>query len=241
MIKIFFVAANMICLSVFVLTLQAGTVEETFLRANYAYNKADFSEALALYDSIKYKGVAVLSNMGNCYFHKGKVPEAILYWLRAQKIADINDFITIQSYINNALDKQGVRHSKISEILMLASRLLSLWAWQLLFLFFWFVLILRYSYLKRQRRYSIACLLLLLVLTIGTMCAWAYNYQQHMRGIIIKPSISVFAGPGKDYVKLAQASELLVLRVYQQRNHWLKVYIPQKGLGWIQEADLAML
>lgn len=226
--------------------IHAGTLEETFLHANAIYQEGDFASALQLYESINPKGPAVLANMGNCYYHIGQLGNAVLYWYRAQKQSDFNNFSSLQATIEKAYHEHGIALyptmiSRISYQLTKVSKLCSLLTWQLLLLAVWLMLSLVAQGLYSRRRYFLIFLLSLLVIITGTMCIVAYTYQNRKVGMVVKQSIPVYAGPGTDFVKVDKVSEFQLLRIYQQRDHWFKVAIKNKGYGWIAVADIAML
>jgi tetratricopeptide (TPR) repeat protein len=86
-------------LIVLFLTLQVRpatgqTVEQSFLQANQAYQQGKYREAQELYERIRgagYGGVALYYNLGNAWYKTGSVPQAILNYERARRLAPGDD------------------------------------------------------------------------------------------------------------------------------------------------------
>ena len=237
---------SILTLILFVPMIFAGTTEETYLKAHAIYNAGDSTKALSLYQSIEPKGPGVWYNIGNCYFCQEKFPEAIVAWRRAQKGISWSDYKITEQYIAGAYNRLGIDYST-SGIKVLYSFLfwlmshISLLIWQLLFLICWFFCLLLFHRLLSQKKYFKLALLSLLACAVAIICYARYYNQTYPLGIVTKKSISVYAGPGRDYAPLATAQMLEMMRLKLQRDGWLKVYVHQFGYGWVHAGDLELI
>lgn len=229
--------------------LSAGSLQEAFLKAHKMYNKGDYAQALTLYESIEPKGTAVWYNMGNCCYSLEKYPEAIAHWMRAQKQSTWKDFSTLDEYINRAYEKSSMARdvsflARLHRILLWGTRKISPLGWQILFLLMWFIcwglLISMLSTMFSGKNYLIIIGFGLLMAGLIVGFLYAYRVHEYPQAIVTKNSISVYAGPGQDYSTVAQAQLLDMMRIYEQRDGWLKVY-RQREYGWVKIEDLAIL
>jgi len=73
----------------YAMSAYATDVDDTFFRANNAYQQENYETAIDLYEMIIDQGVvsgAVYYNVGNAYFRTGKIGKAIVQYERAKKI-----------------------------------------------------------------------------------------------------------------------------------------------------------
>lgn len=224
----------------------AGNAEETYLKAHAAYQARDWPKALSLYESINPKGPAVWYNIGNCYFNQEKFPEAIVSWRRAQKNLSWTDYKKIEQYIQDSYNAMGVNYetdgiTALKNFFAWSSSKISLLILQLLFLACWFFLLWLLPQLIAQKKYVQVIALCMITAATATLCYVRYHKQNYPYGIVIKKTISVYAGPGRDYAPLATAQTLDIMRLQLQRDNWLKVYARQFGYGWVHADDLALI
>lgn len=228
------------------LNIAAGTMQETFLKANAAYQAGNIDASLKLYQSIEPKGPAVWYNLGNCYYHMGNYPEAIVAWSRARCDASWHDRTTLDAYIAQSYEALGMGQQQ-SFMMLLYARILdvasicSLLLLQLLFLLCFVALLFLLPRLLRQSRYYVITIVSVITILIGLLCIVNYREQKYPQGIVTKNSISVYAGPGQDYARVTEAKMLDKMRVYESREGWLKVHFAQFGYGWVAIADLAVI
>lgn len=226
--------------------LIAGTMQESFLKANAAYNAGKVQDALTLYKSIEPKGQAVWHNMGNCYFKLGNYADAIVQWRRAQKYASWREVAILEQYIIQAYRAQGASYdqswqTRMHALIIRGGALCSLFMLQLIFLCLVWILFLCGPGWFKKSRYALFVLLSVSTLLIGVVGIVNYRVQEYPYGLVTKNVISVYAGPGRDFALLAEAKMLDTMRVYQKRDGWLKVRLDRSGYGWIAEADLEVL
>lgn len=78
----------------FPVLVMSREVEEKFERANNAYIEEQYQEAADLYAGLVeegYQNAALFYNLGNTYYRLNKIPEAILFFEKAQKLNPRNE------------------------------------------------------------------------------------------------------------------------------------------------------
>lgn len=224
----------------------AGNLEEIYLKAHAAYQAGDSAKALSLYQSIEPKGPAIWYNMGNCYFNQQQYADAIVAWRRAQKNLPWSDYKKLEQYIGDSYNALGVAYStsgltNLINFFLWLIYTVSLFIWQLLFLVLWIFLLWLLPRFIVQKRYLKLIGFCLITLAAGGICFARYYNQRYPYGIVTKKTISVYAGPGRDYASLATAHALDVMRSKDERDGWLKVHSSLFGYGWVQKEDLALI
>ncbi len=227
-------------------TLDAGDMQEAFLKANAAYEAGDPKTALQLYESMRMKGPAVHYGMGNCYFFEGRYPEAVVAWRRAQNGCAWSEYPQLEASIMRAYHEYGKSHddSLWTRARAFITRLVimpSLFAWQMLFLFMWFLLIFCAPYLVKRSSYGVlVCLVCATGMSAGS-CALIYRLKTYHRAIVIKKSIFLYAGPDRSYARIATVNGLDEAHVQSVRDGWFKIRMSSHGSGWVAADDVALV
>jgi hypothetical protein len=229
---------SIIAIALFVVSaVVAGNDEEFFLRGNKYYKNKDYDNALTVYTMMAAKGRAVLYNMGNCYFHKGDYPQALVYWSRAEHGATAQEYQHIKRNKEHVLQLMGKQtapswwQSSVQDIAQGISLLLL----QLLFLVCWFMLIfLLHKKDIKMKKMMVTTLCLLMSLS-GALLTVHYNKHGVQDGIVVKKEAQLFAGPQKGFQVVAQLCCADNVAVKEVRQGWYKVQ--HAGMiGWV-EAD----
>lgn len=241
-IKIFLVSCTVLVLG----SIFAGTQQEAFLQAHRCYQEGNISKALELYTSMPHKGMAVLYNIGNCYYMQKNYPMAVLYWQRAQKEASLSEYKILESYIQQAHIDAGIPYNitalkRLYNIFMHLTTSISLLVWQILLLICWALLWTKSASWLYGRRYSVLILIIILFVFLSCISISYYRDQKYPKGIVTKNSISVYAGPGIDYAVLGSAKVFDSMRVYRLNAGWYLIYMSDLGYGWVSEKDFVII
>ena len=240
-----FIRKSFIILCLFATALSyAHPRNDLFDRANDAYQKKQWGEALRLYESIDQKGCAAWYNMGNCFYKLGNRVRAIICWKRAMPGASVGVQRDIAKNLAVAYEKLGHKkdgliytqlEQRAYRIPPRSVQLLFLLCWYALFIFFWFG--------PRRRPLffyggiaGLSCAIALL----GALLWSSYAVHAYERGQLTKESASLFAGPHEQYHAVGTVSLLDELRIDAKRTGWYKVAGSNKQ-GWIPSADIALI
>lgn len=227
-------------------SLVAGTQQEAFLQAHRYYQEGNVAKALELYQAMPSKGMAIMYNIGNCYYAQKNFPMAVLHWLRAQKDASIGEYKILKFYIRQAYIDSGVHpditiwESSYNFFIFLTGHV-SLLIWQILFLICWILLLVKGISWLQERKYGLLAIVIILFACFSCINFAHYRNQKYPKGIVTKNSISVYAGPGMDYAVLGTAKVFDCMRVYKSNEGWYLIYTSSFGYGWVSEKDFAII
>ena|SRR5437762_4830035 len=214
----------------------AGNDEELFLRANKLYEAGEYDKALLSYESIPQKGRAVFYNMGNCYFHKNDYPQALVYWMRAEKGATSQEYAMIQYNKNYVLQKIGKNKedlwlNKIKQLFESLNLYVSILSLQILIFLLWgiFLCLYYYGYLKKIRSFLLTSFLCIL----ATMLFLHYEKNSTLCGVITEQQAYLFSGPDKglDVIGFVKYADHVIIR--EVREGWYKIKYSDNS-GWIE-------
>ncbi len=244
----------------FILVLFAGPLQaresapdvlQIFQSANAAYQQGDFEKAINSYESLIQKGVResdVYYNLGNAYFKKDRLGQAILNYERARRIRprdpDINANLNYTKglleyriedkrnwYLKGAGYLLGAfTHRELGWVtLFLGLVFLSAWNY---FLFF------RSGSLWGWKRKT------LLVLTAGFLSLWIMKgfYTETVReAVVLKNKAPVRYGPSyKDQVAL-RLGEGMKVRLKNKAGEWVRVVLPNRETGWMSVEEIGVI
>jgi tetratricopeptide (TPR) repeat protein len=104
--------------SLFLQTVFAANNQETsaYQRANVYYEQDNFDEAIKQYSSIQDSGLEsgnLYYNLGNCYFKKGELGMAILYYEKARRLIPLDKDLEFNyEYASSLIKGQAVASQK---------------------------------------------------------------------------------------------------------------------------------
>ena len=212
------------------------SAEESFLQANTLYHQQAYNQALEKYVAIPLKSSGVLYNIGNCYYHLGHMSHAILYWLRAQRIATSWNMLAYIDYnIDVAKTALGASSGKklFNQIGTLIRYLIAVIPPMLLQLIMIMLLIMMLIFIIFQsRRYFIFVCLLMLVISGSALLGYWYYQEHHTIGIVVEKMVSVYSGPGPTYSEVAHLKEGDQVTIGNQEDTWYKITHNELH-GWI--------
>lgn len=229
--KIFFVA-----MAALFFTVSAHQAKETFLKALAEYNQGHIQQSVELYESLEQKTPAILYNSGLCYYRLDNYGKALTCFRKVERRG--NHEVVKKAQAMQALIKQKKGFSADSywytTIITIKSLLSPLFV-QILFLLLsvFFVLLL---YLKRLK--GLKCVLLgsaLVLMTIVTLTDYWFSSQVY--AVVIQSEVVAYAGPDKEFHKVATLHAGQEVKVVEEKQSWYKVSF-QNFQGWVEQIDL---
>jgi len=220
------------------------SVNDLCIRAQDAYEKKEWLKALGLYENVEMKGSPVWYNMGNCCYKMGNPSQAIIYWKRAMSGASADEQGDIMHNLGVAYEKLGQKKDRsfytIVERWAYRFPLLPL---QLIFLFCWYALWVlflmgtaKHPFLFYTALFSLTILLILMSIILGS----SYYRHSYKKGVVVKESVSLFAGPHEQYHPVGTVTLHDELRIHEQRTGWYKVARADQ-YGWIASIAVELI
>jgi tetratricopeptide (TPR) repeat protein len=243
--------------AVVVLALSAAgaqTPDEIFNGANAAYERGEYAEAAAAYETVLKYGIRdprVEYNLGNAEFRMGHLGRAILHYERARRMDPTDRDIRANLQYARSFCFDRVEEPE----LMLAVRWIRAiqdrlgpdrQAWAALALLWIVAALLAMGLLKPGRwraahGWSLAAVLLALALCAAS---WHSSYQRlegRRMAVVLEHSVEVLAGPAENNPTLFTVHEGLTLEVRSSRQDWVQVSLPNGLNGWLSADAVGLL
>lgn len=217
-------------------------VEELFLQANKYAQQHKYKDALALYQKIEPKGVAVLFNMGKCYQQLEEYPNALGSFMAAQKQSSFlqREQIDLEiKQVKNNLQQQEKQSffEQWAYYFLLFFSTSSLFVLQLLFLitFVFFAYFIKSQYKHKAVVYG--CMMIVMsILCVGM--GLRSLQESCIQGVVLNANTAVYAGPDEEYQELGVLQAGSIVFVDKTCNKWCKIR-EQKGIeGWLLGQNL---
>jgi tetratricopeptide (TPR) repeat protein len=233
------------------LTFGSGVPDSLFNQANVHYTKAQYKEALGLYQKIIARGqhsAAVYYNMGNSSYKLGDLPSALLYYEKAQQLAPNDEDITANIRLANS--KTRDRIEEVPEFFMsrwwtsvyLSYPADTIAVISLLFAFSGsaFLIVYFFAYRKSIKKTSFFISLTCFAFGLFTMFVLSrqLNYFEQQYGIVFSSPVYVKSEPAEGSRSLVLIHEGLKVRILEVGQNWVKIRLANGSEGWIRSADL---
>ena len=236
--------------SVFVfiaLAIQANAVDSLFVKANEAYNKEYFEDAVAQYQKIieqGYESADLYYNLGNAYFKLKDYPSAILYFEKAKKLNPSDEDIAFNLQVANL--------KIVDKIEPVPELFFKVWwrnfynlfpadSWAIIgvssFILF-FILLAFYllSKIIRIRKLAFFAGVFMLFITIFTL---SLAHQKHQliinqnQAIVFVPTLTVKSSPNPNSVDLFVIHEGAKVDIRDEVSGWVEIKIANGSVGWL--------
>ncbi|MCX5922613.1 MAG: SH3 domain-containing protein [Candidatus Dependentiae bacterium] len=222
--------------------VRADTTQELLLRAYTCYQQKDFSQAYTLYESIEPKDLLVWYNMGNCCYKLGNVVQAVAYWHKARRHALPEERATISYNIDVAEIQLAVsgEHGVLAKLERKLDAAPLFWL-QIMFLFCWFSCFFFIKKYNRGTKYRALFGSILIIVTLSSGLAVVIKYKSlQQRGVVMKPNVSVFAGPDQQYHVVGVLNAACPVTLVEERESWCKIK-HQRCSGWVPKEMITVV
>ena len=226
---------------------QAQIADSLWEKANAAYAQGNFEEAIIAYKEIEGSGKVssdLYFNMGNTYFKQQHLPEAILYYERANKLKPEDKDILHNLAIANArtLDKvEIIPDFIISTWIKNLRRAVDTDSWAVFslfflaasFLFFLLFFFARNVRLRKFSFFSAASFIVFIVICVIFAAEQKKEMLDHSEAIIFPAVVTVKSAPnqdGKDLFILHEGAKVVIL---EEVREWQRIQLLDGKEGWI--------
>lgn len=230
----------------------AESPQSIIKQANLEYSSGYYDHALELYLSVADQGYAspgLYYNIGNTYYKLNSIPEAILYYERALKLApqDENIIFNLELAQKQTIDKiESLPELFYERWFRSVLNLHNADGWgrlSILFLFLAASSAAAFLLLspRWQRVTGFYLSVLFVVLSLSTLSlAFVQHYQRTAKteAIIFAPSVAVKSSPSETSVDLFMIHEGTKVRITDQMGEWYEVRIASGSMGWLKSDAL---
>ncbi|MDB5103030.1 MAG: hypothetical protein JWP91_719 [Fibrobacteres bacterium] len=224
---------------------------KAYQQANAAYEKNDYAKAADLYRRALDEGVAdsrLYFNYANSLFRLNQPGMAILYYEKARKL-DPNDQDIAYNlrFVNaNIVDKSPAPETNaLTKAITFAHSAFSinegLWITLGLFslIFLSAILALYAGAAARGALITAMVLAALALLAMTPSLAIKIREQETLQyGIVLKPAVEMFSGPGENFQVLTQVHEGTKFEIVETRGDWVSVKLANGKGGFVRLSDL---
>jgi tetratricopeptide (TPR) repeat protein len=251
--------AQAIALALFLSGLAAAAVSpesvqratKSYQQANAAYEKNDYSKAADLYRRAIDEGIAdsrLYFNYANTLFRLNQAGMAILYYEKARKL-DPNDediatnlrFVNAQIIDKNPAPETNALTKAVAMVHSAFSINEGLWIVLGLFsgIFLAAILALYAGPALRGALFTAMVLAGLALVAISPSLYFKIRAQETLQyGIVLKPAVEMFSGPGETFQVLTQVHEGTKFEIVETRGDWVSVKLANGKGGFVRLSDL---
>jgi tetratricopeptide (TPR) repeat protein len=226
-----------------------------FEQANLQYQKNDFKGAIETYNRIiksGYEAPEVYYNLGNCYYKTNNIPESILNYERALKLAPRDEDIQFNLKLANlkVVDKiQTVDQIFFKRWLeSLSNYFTTDSAATYTIIFMWIALIIlalfvvSWSTILKKVFFYLGVLLLVCSIAFLLVSYDRYNSVNTVSaGIVFNPSVYVKSAPNDKSTDLFILHEGTKVQILDTIGSWKKIRLMNNNEGWVRAESLEVI
>ncbi len=229
----------------------AQTPEDSFRRANEAYEQGRYEDAAEGYRSLlRYDIVDPILeyNLGNAEFRRGRLGPAILHYERARRLDPIDPDIAANLAYAREQCFDRVESPQSATIVQWVHALQNRLgpdrqAWGALVVLWLAVAVVAWCSARpggwsATYGWALAALLLVLALALSSWYTTLERLEGRRAAVVLADAVDVLAGPGPNNPALFTVHEGLTLEIRAERDEWLQVSLPNGLHGWISKEAL---
>lgn len=220
-------------------------------RAQEAYTAGNYTEALALFDSVaqEYSSTALFFNIGNCHFKLGDIPHAILNYERALRLSPGDE--DVQANLDLARRQVADRVNELPTFTLGSTwgklrggrdadqwSRRSLWACLAFFVVLGVAVAVRHRTWKRVLLGVSAAGLVVTVLAVSFAAVRHAEIVDDSEAIIMTPKVDVRSEPRDGTKVLFVLHKGTKVAVLKEQAGWYEVKLPNGSVGWMPPASL---
>jgi len=238
-----------------VLYANAQEADSLLVKANNLYAQAKFDEAIIVYENILkigYEAPEIYYNLGNAYYKKNVLSQAVLNYEKALLLAPNDEDIQYNLELANRLVVDKIE--KLPVFFMRAwvnswRNIFSSDVWAYISIIAFIVTLLFISFYLYSRRigfkklsFSLSFLTLLLCIVSLT-----FSYQQKQKvisgstAVIMSPSVTVKSSPDASGTDLFVLHEGTKVWIEDKVSDWQEIKLSDGSKGWLKAENLEVI
>lgn len=246
--SIFFLLVTIYCLPITICYAQETT---TFYHANTLYEQGKYDEAITQYNDIITKNNLesgnLYYNLGNCYFKKGNLGQAILNYEKARRLIPFDkDLESNYEYANSLIKSDVVApkqnfyqtvFSKIFEVFTINSLTISL---NILYVITLITILLGIFLINLRKRIFSIVAFLILFFSLGFFALREKISLLNKEGIVITKTVDVKFEPINNATTYFTLHEGMKVKITATNENWYKIKRLDNKSGWVDSTALAL-
>ncbi len=243
----------LIVLSLSASTAHCKNIDSLFMEASANYENKAYDSALAGYLELENRSIespALFFNIGNCHFKNGRLGYAILYYLRAQRLAPFDEDINVnlelaRQFMPTRLEGIQINPVKAFLDMVVQPFALNSMAWISSIVFIGFILLwAAIIYLQIGTLANKIVVYGLLVLVLISSGLTTYKYRTEFlteKGVIVSDETRIYSGPGEDNdVEFIGGFGITFTMEKSSGDYYLVIFENQRK-GWINKSDVEII
>lgn len=230
----------------------AGAMDDSLKSAEAAYQKANFTKAIALYESVSKQGFTSAGleyNLGNAYYRTNNLAKAILHYERALMLDP--SFSDAEFNLDVARARQTDKIDAIPQFFLFAwynalvsSATANTWTYASILLFIlclvgvYLFLFSRSAGSKRLLFSGVLVLFSLSLLTFVFARKQTISVTERSGAVVMSGVVTAKSSPDDSGTQLFVIHEGLKVTIADAVGEWVKISIPNGSVGWVKKADL---
>jgi hypothetical protein len=233
----------------------ADSAKTLFEIANDNYNKGEYEQSIALYDSLLSNSVEsaeLYYNLGNAWYKLDEIPKAILYYEKAKKIEPNNADIIYNLNLANTkiadrIEVVPVFFLKTWWFNMLNTFNEKQWtiiniSMFLVFLVFIIILLTTKKPSLKKLSFSFAIIFIILSFVSGLIGYRSYQIKtKHSTAIIFTPTVNIKSAPDDKSSTIFILHQGTKVKLLDETPNWQKVKIGNGSEGWLLKDDFEVI
>jgi tetratricopeptide (TPR) repeat protein len=228
---------------------------DTLKTADTYFLAGRYSEAQEKYEQVLrtgYENFAIYNNLGNCFYRKNKIAQAMIAYERALKLdpsnKDIIHNITLlknqipdkiepmqklfwKRWFNSLSNRQSINGWAVSVILI-----------ETLFLGFFISLIfVRRVFLRRMAFLGIIFSILLLLCSVVFLISQNAQMDNNREAVIVSREVPVRYSPDASSKNMFSIHEGLKVQILDQIDEWCKIQLEDGRYGWLLKSSIEVI
>lgn len=244
-----------IIISFITFSMLCANSNELLNKANNYYQKKQFDSAVIVYKKILFTGSEspkLYYNLGNAYFKQKMLPQAILNYERAKKLAPIDEDIefNLQLAQSMAIDKINVLPEFFIKTWFKAiTGIFKPDTWAVIsILFFITSLIITLLYLfttsasTKKVTFWVVCVCLIISIKTAFMgFSEKANIEDKTKAIVMEPSVTIKSSPDEKGNDLFVIHEGAKVTITDEVGEWREIKIADGSKGWLRLTDIEVI
>lgn len=220
--------------------------------ARIAYEKKDYTKAIAFYEYINnsgYESADLYYNLGNAYFKNNDIGMAILYYEKAKKLNPNDEDIITNLHIANQRTEDHIDAAPELFLTQWKNNTVDLFnetQWSIILIVVFalslvliLIFVINNNKTLKQLGFYGGIIFFILSITLFFIAQNKYHSSKYSsEAIVISPSVNVTGSPFEKGTKLFILHEGTKVKITEENGDWNEIKIVNNSVGWVHTKNL---